>query len=128
MLTPVDARVDGCGRARTLTPNVHIFSTPLARRCALAAEPPSIRWRSAATLVTLERMTIFHLRRAYHDSLSNMRGWLLDTSFSERLTVLDRLSIIDAWQQEMVEFFTKNGYCFACNRRVSRCTCPTEQH
>jgi hypothetical protein len=73
-------------------------------------------------------MTIFHLRRAYHDSLSNMRGWLLDTSFSERLTVLDRLSIIDAWQQEMVEFFTKNGYCFACNRRVSRCTCPTEQH
>jgi hypothetical protein len=72
-------------------------------------------------------MTIFHLRRAYHDSLSNMRGWLLDTSFSERLTVLDRLSIIDAWQQEMVEFFTKNGYCFACNRRVSRCTCPNEQ-
>jgi hypothetical protein len=75
----------------------------------------------------LRRMTIFHLRRAYHDSLSNMRGWLLDTSFSERLTVLDRLSIIDAWQQEMVEFFTKNGYCFVCNRRVSRCTCPHEQ-
>src|SRR5882672_2662036 len=76
----------------------------------------------------IARMTIFHLRRAYHDSLSNMRGWLLDTSFSERLTVLDRLSIIDAWQQEMVEFFTKNGYCFVCNRRVSRCTCPTAQH
>ena len=78
-------------------------------------------------LGTFAGVTIFHLRRAYHDSLSNMRGWLLDTSFSERLTVLDRLSIIDAWQQEMVEFFSKNGYCFACNRRVSRCTCPNEQ-
>ena len=79
-------------------------------------------------MVTLEAMTIFHLRRAYHDSLSNMRGWLLDTSLSDRLTVLDRLSIIDAWQQEMMEFFTKNGYCFACNRRVNRCTCPHEQN
>ena len=66
-------------------------------------------------------MTIFHLRQAYHDSLSNMRGWLLDGSVSGRLTVLDRLSIIDAWQQEMVEYFTKNGYCFACNKRLERC-------
>lgn len=71
-------------------------------------------------------MTIFHLRRAYHDSLSNMRSWLMDTSVSGRLTVLDRLSIIDAWQQEMVEFFTKNGYCFSCNKALSRCTCPKE--
>ena len=71
-------------------------------------------------------MTIFQLRRAYHDSLSNMRGWLLDTSVSGQLTVLDRLSIIDAWQQEMVEFFVKNGYCFACCRRLPRCTCPRE--
>ena len=71
-------------------------------------------------------MTIFHLRQAYHDSLSNMRGWLLDGSVSGRLTVLDRLSIIDAWQQEMVEYFTKHGYCFACNKRLERCTCPQE--
>lgn len=71
-------------------------------------------------------MTIFHLRQAYHDSLSNMRSWLMDASVSGRLTVLDRLSIIDAWQQEMVEFFTKNGYCFSCNKRVGRCSCPKE--
>ena len=71
-------------------------------------------------------MTIFQLRQAYHDSLSNMRGWLMDTSVSGRLTVLDRLSIIDAWQQEMVEFFVKNGYCFSCNKRVSRCACSRE--
>ena len=71
-------------------------------------------------------MTIFHLRQAYHDSLSNMRGWLLDGSLSGRLTVLDRLSIIDAWQQEMVEFFERHGFCFACNRRLDRCHCRRE--
>lgn len=71
-----------------------------------------------------DRMSIFELRRAYHDSLSNIRGWFGDTNVSGRLTTLDRLSILDAWQQEMVEFFEKNGYCFACNRRLSRCRCP----
>ena len=71
-------------------------------------------------------MTIFDLRRAYHDSLSNMRGWLGDNALSGNLTVLDRLSILDAWQQEMVEFFEKHGHCFACNRRLGRCHCPKE--
>ena len=71
-------------------------------------------------------MTIFDLRRAYHDSLSNMRGWLGDTAVSGRLTMLDKLSILDAWQQEMVEFFENNGHCFACNRRVDRCSCPED--
>ena len=71
-------------------------------------------------------MNIFELRRAYHNSLSNMRGWLGDSSVSGRLTVLDRLSILDAWQQEMMEFFAKNGYCFACSRRIARCHCPTD--
>ena len=70
--------------------------------------------------------TIFEIRRAYHDSLSNMRGWLTDTRVSGGLTTLDRLSIIDAWQQEMVEFFERNGYCFCCNRRLDRCRCPSE--
>jgi hypothetical protein len=70
--------------------------------------------------------TIFEIRRAYHDSLSNMRGWLTDTHVSGTLTTLARLSIIDAGQQEMVEFFEKNGYCFSCNRRLSRCRCPKE--
>ena len=45
-------------------------------------------------------MTIFDLRKAYHTSLSNIRGWLGDSSLSGRLTVLDRLSILDAWHQE----------------------------
>ena len=71
-------------------------------------------------------MTIFELRRAYHDSLSNMRGWLGDSSLSGRLTVLDRLSILDAWHQEMNEFFERNGYCFSCNCRLERCHCPKE--
>ena len=70
--------------------------------------------------------TIFDLRQAYHDSLFNMRTWLGDTSLSSRLTVLDRLSILDAWQQEMVEFFEQNDHCFVCNRRLGRCTCPKE--
>ncbi len=73
-------------------------------------------------------MTIFELRRAYHDSLSNMRGWLGDSSVAGGLTVLDRLSILDAWQQEMMEFFEKNGYCFACSRRIERCRCPGPVH
>ncbi len=71
-------------------------------------------------------MTIFDLRRAYHDSLSNMRGWLGDTDVSGRLTMLDKLSILDAWQQEMVEFFERNGHCFACNRTLGRCDCPND--
>jgi len=71
-------------------------------------------------------MNIFDLRKAYHDSLSNMRGWLGDTAISSRLTMLDKLSILDAWQQEMVEFFEHNGHCFACNRRLDRCTCPDD--
>ena len=71
-------------------------------------------------------MTIFDLRRAYHDSLSNMRGWMGDKAVSGRLTMLDRLSILDAWQQEMVEFFERNGHCFACNRSLGRCECPND--
>ncbi len=71
-------------------------------------------------------MTIFDLRKAYHDSLSNMRGWLGDSALSGRLTMLDKLSILDAWQQEMVEFFERNGHCFACNRPIGRCECPND--
>jgi hypothetical protein len=76
--------------------------------------------------MSVTSMTIFDLRRAYHDSLSNMRGWLGDTTVSGNLTVLDRLSILDAWQQEMVEFFERHGHCFACNRRLERCRCRHE--
>ena len=69
-------------------------------------------------------MTIFELRRAYHHSLSNMRGWLGDTDLASRLTLLDRLSILDAWQQEMAEFFERHDHCFVCHRRLPRCRCP----
>ena len=70
-------------------------------------------------------MTIFEIRTAYHNSLANMRTWFGDEGVSGRLTMLDRLSILDAWQQEMVEFFEKNGYCFACSRKLERCRCLT---
>jgi hypothetical protein len=70
--------------------------------------------------------SIFEVRQAYHESLSNMRGWLGDSTLSGGLSVLDRLSILDAWQQEMVEFFEKNGFCFVCSRRLGRCRCPKE--
>ena len=73
-------------------------------------------------------MTIFDLRQAYHTSLSNIRGWFGDATVSGRLTFLDRLSILDAWQQEMVEFFASHGYCFACSRRLGRCTCDKTSH
>ena len=72
-------------------------------------------------------MTIFEIRTAYHNSLANMRNWFGDEGVSGRLTVLDRLSILDAWQQEMVEFFERHGHCFACNRRLDRCRCRREQ-
>jgi len=36
-------------------------------------------------------VTIFDLRKAYHCSLDNIRGWLGDTDLSGQLTVLDRL-------------------------------------
>jgi hypothetical protein len=71
-------------------------------------------------------MTIFELRKAYHSSLDNIRDWLGDTSVSGKLTALDRLSILDAWHQEMIEFFESNGHCFSCNRRLERCRCPHE--
>jgi hypothetical protein len=77
-------------------------------------------------IVNTAAMTIFDLRRAYHNSLSNMRGWMEDSSLSGSLTLLDRLSILDAWQQEMAEFFEKNGHCFSCNRRLERCTCSRQ--
>jgi hypothetical protein len=69
-------------------------------------------------------MTIFEIRRAYHSSLANMVNWLHDSDISRRLTNLDRLSILEAWKQEMIEFFENNGHCFHCNRRLDRCHCP----
>ncbi len=68
-------------------------------------------------------MNIFELRRAYHDSLANIRSWFSDSSLSGHMTVLDRLAFLDAWRQEMVEYFERHGYCLACSRRLERCLC-----
>ena len=63
--------------------------------------------------------TIFELLTAYHRSLDNMKSWLSDAPLSR----VERIGIIDAWQDEMREFFEQNGHCFGCNRRLDRCQC-----
>ncbi len=63
--------------------------------------------------------TIFDLLSAYHASLDNMKAWLDEADFSE----VERVGIADAWQSEMSAWFTSKGYCFGCNRPLSRCLC-----
>ena len=67
---------------------------------------------------------IFELLRAYHASRENVRVLLEMSAMSD----YEKVGFIDAWQEEMADFFAENGYCFACNKRVGRCTCPDEQH
>ena len=74
---------------------------------------------SAAPASGARIRTIFDLLTAYHRSLENMKSWLNDAPLSS----VERIGIIDAWQDEMREFFAENGYCFACNRRLERCRC-----
>jgi hypothetical protein len=43
------------------------------------------------------------------------------------------MGFIDAWQEEMADFFARHGFCFACNKRLERCDCaeplrPTVPH
>jgi hypothetical protein len=68
---------------------------------------------------TEQAPTIFDLLQAYHRSLENMRGWLAEVTLSE----LERIALADAWQEEMRAWFRENGYCFGCNREISRCHC-----
>jgi len=35
----------------------------------------------------------------------------------------EKMGFIDAWQEEMADFFARNGFCFACNRPLQRCEC-----
>jgi hypothetical protein len=49
-----------------------------------------------------------------------MRSWLHDSTLDE----VERMGIIDAWQEEMKQYFKKHGFCFACNRPLPRCRCP----
>ncbi len=62
---------------------------------------------------------IFELLRVYHQSRENIRILLEMSSMSD----YERMGFIDAWQEEMADFFAKNGFCFACNRLLARCDC-----
>ena len=71
-----------------------------------------------------ERRRIFDLLRVYHESRDNIR-LLLDLS---RMNDYEKVGFIDAWQEEMAEYFAQNGYCFACNRELARCDCEEPRH
>jgi len=65
---------------------------------------------------------IFKLLSEYHRSLENMKSWLTLRPRHPSLDV-ERVGIVDAWQEEMKEHFRRHGFCFACNRSLSRCRC-----
>ena len=69
---------------------------------------------------------IFDLLRSYHRSRENIRLLIDMTDMSD----YEKVGFIDAWQEEMADFFANNGYCFACNRRLERCDCeePIRTH
>lgn len=62
---------------------------------------------------------IFDLLRTYHRSRENIRLLLDLTDMAD----FEKLGFIDAWQEEMADYFASNGYCFACNRELDRCGC-----
>ncbi len=62
---------------------------------------------------------IFELLRIYHQSRENIRLLLEMSGMAD----YERMGFIDAWQEEMADFFARNGYCFACNRLLVRCEC-----
>lgn len=62
---------------------------------------------------------IFELLRAYHQSRENIRTLINLSPMSD----YEKVGLIDAWQEEMADFFAENGYCFACNRLLARCQC-----
>jgi len=65
------------------------------------------------------KRAIFELLRIYHQSRENIR-LLLEMS---PMADYEKMGFIDAWQEEMAEFFARHGYCFACNRVLERCEC-----
>ncbi len=62
---------------------------------------------------------IFELLRVYHESRENIR-LLIEMS---GMTDYQKVGFIDAWQEEMADYFARHGYCFACNQRLRRCRC-----
>jgi hypothetical protein len=67
---------------------------------------------------------IFDLLRIYHESRENIR-LLVELS---TMADYEKIGFIDAWQEEMADFFRQNGYCFACNRALARCDCVEPLH
>jgi hypothetical protein len=63
--------------------------------------------------------TIFQVLTDYHRSLDNMKSWLAELSIDH----VERVGLVDAWQEEMKEYFQRNGFCFGCNRPLPRCRC-----
>ena len=59
------------------------------------------------------------LMRIYRRSLENMREWLQDSP----LRLDERLSIIDAWLEELRAFYREHNHCFACEQPLDHCTC-----
>ena len=72
-----------------------------------------------STTQTHGQKKIFELLRAYNRSRENIR-LLIDLS---DMTDYEKVGFIDAWQEEMADFFATNGFCFACNRLLKRCEC-----
>ncbi len=66
-----------------------------------------------------DKKKIFELLRIYHQSRENIRLLLEMTNMSD----YERMGFIDAWQEEMADYFSRNGFCFACNRLLGRCEC-----
>ena len=62
---------------------------------------------------------IFDLLRIYNQSRENIRLLLEMSDMAD----YERMGFIDAWQEEMADYFASNGYCFACNRLLERCEC-----
>jgi len=75
--------------------------------------------RSAVPRSSRPRHKIFELLRAYHASRENIRLLVEMSPMSD----YEKVGFIDAWQEEMADFFADNGYCFACNRLLDRCGC-----
>ncbi len=67
---------------------------------------------------------IFDLLRAYHQSRENIRLLIEMSGMAD----YEKVGFIDAWQEEMAEYFEQNGYCFACNRPLERCECEEPIH
>ena len=66
-----------------------------------------------------EPAPIFELLRTYHQSRENIRLLVSASSMAD----YQKIGFIDAWQDEMVAYFARNGHCFACNRLLERCSC-----